>query len=320
MLPESIGQTGRRPRFSLLLRLAFVPLALASSSCGSRNSGAPEHVRAAPGDAFAEVRWSATLPATGYTVIVSPGGTRIEVTGTATRAHVTGLVDGTTYTFTVQSSTGAVSQPSNPVTPSPAANVIADVAFHPQERPLTCEEAALRMALEHEGIVVSEASLLQRQTMDPRPSEVDASGTLHWGNPYTSVVGDPDGSERALTGYGTYYPTIARVATACGASVLRAGESTEPDTIYAVLLGGHPVVAWVAYDWKYHPASMRWVTFDGAQLWWHGPFEHAVTLVGVTPTSVLVNNPMREADWEWVTKDDFEAAYRTFGDMAVILR
>jgi hypothetical protein len=203
---------------------------------------------------------------------------------------------------------------------SEEAHVVADVGFHPQERPLTCEEAALRMALEHQGIVRSEATILADVGVDPRPGVVDSSGTLRWGDPYTGFVGDPDGSERALTGYGTYYPTIARVARSYGAAVLLAGEGIAPATLYAALLAGHPAVAWIAYDWTYHPPSMPWVAFDGAALWWRGPIEHAITLVGVTTTTVLVNNPALSTAFQRVPKRVFERTYRTFGDMAVILR
>jgi uncharacterized protein YvpB len=283
-------------------------------------SRAPENIRAAPGNTFADVRWDAVPGSTGSTVIVFPGGATIPVAGSATSVRVNGLVNGTSYTFTVKSSTGSVSRPSSPVTPSAQANVIADVAFHPQERPLTCEAAALRMVLEHQGIVRSEATIFSNLEVDRRPAYVDASGTLHWGNPYTSFVGDPDGSERAMTGYGTYYPTIARVARGHGATVLRAGENIAPATLYTAILASHPAVVWVSNDWTYHAESTPWVTFDGEQLSWHGPVEHAISLVGVTSTHVLVNNPAHPTDWQWVPKHAFEDAYRTFGQMAIILR
>ncbi len=86
--------------------------------------GAPTGVTATAGDGQAVV--SFTAPAsdggaliTGYTVTVSPGG--ITVSGNSSPITVTGLTNGTSYTFTVTATnsagTGAASAPSNSVTP-----------------------------------------------------------------------------------------------------------------------------------------------------------------------------------------------------------
>jgi len=86
---------------------------------------APTMNAAAPGDGYAFVSFSAPSsdgrsPITGYTVTASPGGAT--ATGTSTVLTVTGLTNGTTYTFTVHA-TNAVgnsgeSAASNPVTPA----------------------------------------------------------------------------------------------------------------------------------------------------------------------------------------------------------
>ena len=48
-----------------------------------------------------------------------------------------------------------------------------------------------------------------------------------------------------------------------------------------------------------------------------GPGEHAVTVVGVQPTKVLINNPSTGV--EWIDKRTFEAVYAIYDHMAVIL-
>ncbi|MEJ0072758.1 MAG: DUF4832 domain-containing protein [Candidatus Saccharibacteria bacterium] len=89
--------------------------------------GAPTAVSAVAGDAGATV--SFTGPAdyggaqiTGYAVTSSPGG--ITATGAASPIVVTGLTNGTSYTFTVTATnsagTGTASNPSSPVTPTRA--------------------------------------------------------------------------------------------------------------------------------------------------------------------------------------------------------
>jgi predicted phage tail protein len=94
--------------------------------------GAPTNVTATAGNKSAKVSWTAPAdggsPITSYTVTAYVGSTvqkTVTVTGTppATSVNVSGLTNGTTYTFVVSATnavgTGAASGPSNPVTPKP---------------------------------------------------------------------------------------------------------------------------------------------------------------------------------------------------------
>ena len=87
---------------------------------------APTGVSAVAGNAEAKVSWNApastgAAPITGYTVSSIPGGFVCDTTG-AKDCTVTGLVNGTPYSFTVTATTasakGAPSVPSNAVTPT----------------------------------------------------------------------------------------------------------------------------------------------------------------------------------------------------------
>lgn len=88
---------------------------------------APTNVTATPGDQSASVQWTAPFdegrPITRYTVTSSPGGVTATVNGNppATSATVSGLTNGTAYTFTVTATnaigTGPASSPSNAVVP-----------------------------------------------------------------------------------------------------------------------------------------------------------------------------------------------------------
>jgi Domain of unknown function (DUF4082)/Fibronectin type III domain/Bacterial Ig domain len=92
--------------------------------------GAPTAVSASPGSAQATVKWSAPSsdggsPITGYRITPYIGATAQAVTtvsGSSTQATVTGLTNGTAYTFTViainVAGAGPESTPSNSVTPT----------------------------------------------------------------------------------------------------------------------------------------------------------------------------------------------------------
>jgi uncharacterized protein YvpB len=198
-------------------------------------------------------------------------------------------------------------------------NVITGVPYMQQVYELSCEEAALQMVLARQGVSVTQAQILSALGVDGRAGFIDSAGVLHWGNPNANFVGDPNGSEVTLTGYGTYRPAIARVTNGYGVNVIGAGEGIAPAAVYQAILTNHPVVAWVAFDWQYHsPGSM--LTWDGQQVQYEGPIEHAVTLIGVNQNSVLVNNPWPANGQQWVSKSVFEPAYATYHDMAVVIQ
>jgi uncharacterized protein YvpB len=192
---------------------------------------------------------------------------------------------------------------------------VLNVPWYHQAFELSCEEASLRMALAYQGIATTDAAILNIIGSDLRPAYFDATG-LHWGDPFATFVGNVNGSELALTGYGTYYPTIAHAATVLGGHVLRAGQGIRPADVYAAVLAGHPVVAWVTYKWVIQHRK-DYVAFDGKTVTYAGPGEHAVVVVGVTATRVLINNPWSGP--EWISKSTFEPVYATYDQMAVIL-
>ncbi|TMC45753.1 MAG: hypothetical protein E6J25_02025, partial [Chloroflexi bacterium] len=169
--------------------------------------------------------------------------------------------------------------PPKPTAPPGTGSRVLNVPWYHQAYVLSCESAALRMALAYQRIATTDRAVLDIIGHDLRGPVFDSSG-MHWGNPFATFVGNVNGSEVALTGYGTYYPTIAHAATVLGGRVLRSGQNISPADLYDAILSGHPAVVWVTYHWV-KLTRKDYVAFDGKTVPYAGPGEHAVTVVGV---------------------------------------
>jgi hypothetical protein len=186
-----------------------------------------------------------------------------------------------------------------------------NVPWYHQQYVLSCEEAALRMGLAYHAIGVDDGAVL---------GVIGIDRTHYWagpggGDPFRSFVGDPNGSEVTNTGYGTYFPTISGAANQFQMSPMTSGR-IPPAAAYAWVLEGHPVLAWVTFDWQ-TPGRRDYTAYDGASVPYAGPDEHTVTIAGITPTQVFVNDPDRGQ--YWVSRAQFEGAYGVYGDMGVVL-
>jgi len=198
---------------------------------------------------------------------------------------------------------------------------VLDVPLYHQAHRLSCEAAALRMALAYRGIATDELTLISYMGDDLRPARLDWRGRLvTWGDPMAAYVGNPDGRLTAYTGYGVYYEPVARAARRAGATVIADGSGLygsgiAPAEVYRAILEGHPVVAWISNTYHAVPLA-KYVAYDGATVR-YTLTEHAVTLIGVRPDAVLINDPWFGQAWH--SKAQFESAYRTFAEMAVVL-
>lgn len=195
----------------------------------------------------------------------------------------------------------------------PPSTISLAVPFYHQQESLTCEEAALRMSLAYFGIGISEQQVLNAEGVDLVHYWTGAGG----GDPFADFVGNPNGSEIANTGYGSYWSAISRATADLGGIAAWAGMGLSPGSVYNYVLAGQPVIFWVPYDWD-TPARHDYTAFDGRSIPYAGPEEHAMVVIGVSPTQVEVNDPDRGQ--YWVSKSQFQANYAVYGDMAVVIR
>ena len=198
----------------------------------------------------------------------------------------------------------------------PASYFTIGVPIYRQAMPLDCETGALRMGLATYGHYYSDSALFAYENPDLRAPVMGANHTVvRWGDPYTNFVGNVFGSDTAPTGYGVYWPVIVAIAHSHGMPNAYGGEGFSPGTIYAALKAGHPVEVWVETYWG-RPRLGTWTAWDGRQVR-YSLIEHAVTLSGVSPTMVRVNDPLHGTQY-WISKGTFQTVWRDFNDMAVI--
>jgi uncharacterized protein YvpB len=156
----------------------------------------------------------------------------------------------------------------------PAVNL--KVAFHRQEHALSCEVAALRMALLYRGVKVTENELIaQLPISDPNPRNLKDNT---WGDPNLGFVGNING-RMPNSGYGVYEQPIYNMASKYrNARIITNGSIADLTT---ELANGNPVVVWGVIG---KGKDISWKTPEGkvitAKL-----DEHARTLIGFTGKS-----------------------------------
>ncbi len=191
----------------------------------------------------------------------------------------------------------------------------AGVPLYRQEHALTCEAAALRMALGSLGVEVTEGDILDRLARDPTPRQVQSDGSIVWGDPDVGFVGAFDGTF-AVDGYGVYDGPICDVAQSFGFSGSTHQRGTDPSSVYWAVRQGAPTLVWVPYALSVRGRG-AWFTPDGRTVE-YVVTEHCVVVADVTDTGVVYADP-----WEAVLKTadfaTFEAAFGEIDNRAVMV-
>lgn len=186
-----------------------------------------------------------------------------------------------------------------------------DVAVDLQDRALSCEAAAVKMALAAKGVRVSEAAIMARIGYDPAKRSKG-----RWGDPDQAFVGDIDGAQNT-TGYGVHWDPVARAVSAWRpAEAFTNGTAAQ---IAQSIAQGHAVVVWGTYG---NARRDDWTTAAGKRVRaWKG--EHTRTVIGFegapdAPEKFILNDPY-EGRLSW-SRTAFEKNWSAFGNAGVVVK
>lgn len=185
-----------------------------------------------------------------------------------------------------------------------------DVPANYQKYALSCEIAALRMALLYRGVDVDEDTLLGLVGYDPTVK----SGN-NWGNPYVGFVGNVKGKQMA-TGFGVFWEPVARAANKY--RYAKSIENWTLDKLTETIQKGNPVIVWVSSK---SGKAVEWSTRSGDDIKTVAD-EHAVVAVGFmgatrNPSHIIINDPLvGQTYWE---KDLFLKKWSLFKNSGVIV-
>jgi uncharacterized protein YvpB len=249
-----------------------------------------------------------------FSIAPSVGGTFSWSGETMTYAQ-TGFAKDTSYKVTMAAGVkSTIGQPSTTAASSTFQTEQSSVQFaipvYYQQRPLSCEMAALKMALGYRGTSVTEDHLLSILGADTRPRD---GGT--WGDPNLTFVGDVNGHQNT-TGYGTHALPTERVAETYRSAETFSGWSMAQ--IAHSLADGNPIVFWgTAGRARRDP----WTSFGGSAVnGWVG--EHVRLLIGFTgsadnPSKFIINDPIfGRLTW---TAAQLQSNMSAFGSMGVVI-
>lgn len=185
------------------------------------------------------------------------------------------------------------------------------VPLIPQSLRDDCEATALSMVLGYAGRPVDQLTL-QRQLAHAEPLDptTGPDGGEVWGDPSLGFVGRADGGGPA-GGFGVYQRPVRALARRHGVAMAEL-TGARADRIYAALLAGRPVLAWVALSAGPYAS---WTSPAGRPI--HVNYgEHAVVLTGVGSGQVRVNDPLSGERLSW-SKPDFERMWAGLGNRAL---
>jgi len=165
-----------------------------------------------------------------------------------------------------------------------------DVPIYKQVYRQSCEAASLRMALAYRGIKTTDLDILKLMNYDNQPAEKVDGGWI-WGDPHQTYVGDKDGDQTKMTGYGVFGEPIAKVSEKLSRPAAVQND-VKPEWLAKQIYAGNPVILWGV---SIKIADAHWKTPDGKEI--TAPMRtHTRLVVGIKgspskPIGFYINDP-----------------------------
>lgn len=164
------------------------------------------------------------------------------------------------------------------------------VPYYHQQYAQSCEASSLRMALAFRGINSSDWNILQKFGYKPRPYDTKKN---QWDDPNKQFVGDVNGSQKKLTGWGVYSSPVAAAARSYGRNAVEV-KGVSRDFVASQIHAGNPVIVWGL--WGDSAQTRTWRTSEGNTI--SGPIPmHVRLVVGVKgeatkPLGFYIHDPI----------------------------
>lgn len=210
--------------------------------------------------------------------------------------------------------------------PASAADVRLPVGTQRMQMPLDCEATSLTIALASVGVHTTQQYVQGHFPTDTRAPILGADGLpAQWGDPYKDFVGHVMGSEpgsnphwASYPGWGAYAPTVAGVARSFGVPIASQLTGWNPQSLYAAVEAGHPVLVWTTVNYSTQTAR-TWTAWDGRVVPWTEA-GHVVVLMGVnTAAGTLEFSDPLTGGYNGTTMAQFARTFTIYGSMAIVI-
>jgi Peptidase_C39 like family len=199
-----------------------------------------------------------------------------------------------------------------------SATYLLNAPIYRQIHPLDCEAATMQIVLAARGTALSQDAALAYWGADLRPAVKDSAGNvLQWGDPYVSFVGNVNASEWNATGYGIYYPPLARLANAVGHAAIGKEHWTVSE-LFDLVAEGYPAAVEGSFNMQY-AAPRTWTAWDGRTVQYILN-DHVFALVGIDfgRQMVIIDDPATATQkvFSWA---DFSRSFSYIDNMATVV-
>lgn len=196
--------------------------------------------------------------------------------------------------------------------PEPMMTILA-VPMHFQDYALSCEAAALKMALNFRGHIISEDDIMNKIGYD-----LTSRKNNIWGDPNKAFVGDIDGIS-CRTGYGVYWDAVRTAAKTWNNA--ESFSNWNLADLTKELRAGNPVLVWGTLPVS-KPTDCSWTTPEGKYI---KAFKEAHVRVAIgyvgsaaNPEKIILNDSLSGTIY-W-TADEFMKNWKNFDYSGVVIR